>query len=93
MTNFYVTSVKDCPHCENGAITPLEWQQCHDAMRKASTWNNEAIIAWFNANTGGSYESFDDLPEEEIGCPDCECTGRIENKRVPLEAALKELGY
>ncbi len=91
MKKYFITSVEDCPHCENGMITPKSWTLCDAAMKKANTWNTDAILAWFNAN-GGDYADYNDLPPEEIECRECGGTGTITKDRVPLHEAMKELG-
>jgi len=88
---FLVFLEEDCPACGGqGVYQHPDWRRFFDELG----WNAplRAAVEWFRENGYPDVRDEEDLPAEELVCGDCGGSGVL-RQRVPLEDALRELGF
>lgn len=84
---FYVTMEADCSECKGqGATIHPRWEQLYEELDPYDSLNSfDAVVDWFRQ------QGFEDPPDEEIPCYECDGSGTI-RREVELREALAEIG-
>lgn len=83
----------ECPTCKgSGMVQHPAWKEYFDEV---GSLNDEAIFNYFKDHWDRNIKSWNDLPPEEILCPDCEGIGELKittDLRDVLKEMIKQIG-